>query len=57
MSGGYVVLHDVFPEFSGWSGPRDVVNNRGRRAAGIYQGCDLCLAPVNYGMTVLRRVG
>ncbi len=56
-TGGYVLLHDVFPEFCGWSGPRDVVNNRGYRAAGIYQGCDVCLSPVNYGMTVLRRMG
>ncbi len=56
-TGGYVIFHDVFPEYCGWEGPREFVNNRGRRAIGVYQGCDLCLSPVNYGMSVLRRVG
>ena len=56
-TGGYVILHDVFPEFSGHDGPRHVVDHLRERAAGVYETCDLCLAPVNHGLTVMRRVG
>jgi predicted O-methyltransferase YrrM len=56
-TGGYVVLHDVFPEHSGYDGPRHVVDHLRERAAGRYETCDLCLAPVNHGLTVMRRVG
>lgn len=56
-TGGYVVFHDTFPEYSGCDGPRRLIDRLGEMAAGVYQLCDLCLAPVNHGLTILRRVG
>lgn len=54
--GGYVVLHDTFPEISGETGPRRLIDGLGEDRPGTYQSCDLCIAPVNFGLAVLRRV-
>lgn len=55
--GGYVLLHDVYPEIANHLGPRYVIENLGTIATGKYEVCDLYLAQTNYGMTLLRRVG
>lgn len=54
--GGYVLLHDVFPSICNWSGPRKLADRINTFAAGKYQMCDIYTAPLNYGVTVLRRV-
>lgn len=53
--GGYVVLHDVYPEIANHLGPRFVIDNLSTIARGKYEVCDLYLAQTNYGMTILRR--
>lgn len=55
--GGYVIFHDVFPEYCGHEGPREVLDRINRMGAGVYERCELCLSPVNYGLGVVRRVG
>ncbi|MFG0286318.1 MAG: O-methyltransferase [Phycisphaerales bacterium JB039] len=57
QTGGFVIFHDVFPEFCGWDGPRQLLDNINRVARGRYAMCDVALGPVNYGLTILRRVG
>jgi predicted O-methyltransferase YrrM len=54
--GGFVVLHDTFPEVSSWSGPRWLVDNLASVSLATYQVCDLYLAQCNYGLTLLRRM-
>ena len=57
-TGGYVVLHDVFPEqCGGHEGPRHILDNLGRVADGVYEQIELYLGPLNYGLGLLRRVG
>ncbi len=56
--GGYVLLHDTFPEECGdHLGPRHIADHIGSVAKGSYQVCDLYTAPLNYGMALLRRTG
>lgn len=54
--GGYVLLHDVYPQIAGHLGPRFVIENLSTIAEGKYEVCDLYLAQANYGMTLLRRL-
>ncbi len=53
--GGFVLLHDVYPDVSSQVGPRWLLDEGMRELAGTYEQCDLYLAQVNYGMTLLRR--
>jgi predicted O-methyltransferase YrrM len=56
--GGYILLHDTFPEECGdHLGPRHIVDHIASVAKGLYQVCDLYTAPLNYGMALLRRIG
>jgi cephalosporin hydroxylase len=54
--GGFVVLHDTFPEVCSWHGPRWLVDNLASVSSATYQACDLYLAHCNYGLTLLRRM-
>ncbi|MEM1330264.1 MAG: class I SAM-dependent methyltransferase [Planctomycetota bacterium] len=67
-TGGVVVFHDIYPEeCGGHTGPRDVVDRVWRPGtrrhrvrtvgSGIYEPVEIPLAPLNYGLAVLRRVG
>ncbi|MFM9997165.1 MAG: O-methyltransferase [Phycisphaerales bacterium] len=57
-TGGYVVLHDTLPEqCGGHAGPRHVVDRINAITQGLYEACELHLAPLNYGLAVLRRIG
>jgi len=57
-TGGYVLLHDIFPEYSGdEDGPRHILDRVNEIGAGVYDKCELCLSPANYGLAVMRRVG
>lgn len=56
-TGGLVVLHDTFPNVCGDAGPRFVLDHVNQIATGLYQSVDLYLAPINYGLGVLRRIG
>ncbi|RIL05002.1 MAG: hypothetical protein DCC71_12010 [Proteobacteria bacterium] len=56
-TGGFLVLHDTFPDYSSHVGPRAVLDQLEERAAGCYESVDVYLAPVNYGLAVVRRVG
>ncbi len=55
--GGYVIFHDVFPEYCGHEGPRHILDRINQIGVGVYERCDLCLSPVNYGLGVARRIG
>lgn len=54
-TGGYVVLHDVYPDRCGHEGPRALMDEL--LAGGRYQGCGVFTVPQNFGMAVLQRVG
>ena len=56
-TGGLVVFHDTFPWMCSWDGPRHLLNTLHMHSTGTYQSIDLYLAPVNYGLAILRRIG
>lgn len=57
-TGGYVILHDTFPEAcGGHEGPRHLLEYVNSFSQGLYEKLDLYLAPLNYGMGILRRIG
>jgi predicted O-methyltransferase YrrM len=57
--GGYVVLHDIYPDRCGWDGPRYVLNflAESRADAHRWQILEVPTAPhTPYGLAVLRRL-
>lgn len=56
-TGGFVMFHDTFPEYCSWVGGRDVLDNLNQKAVGLYEKVDLYLAPMNYGLGLIRRIG
>lgn len=57
-TGGYVLLHDTYPEQCGnHEGPRHIIDHIRSVGQGVYEVCELYTAPLNYGMALLRRVG
>ncbi len=57
-TGGYVLLHDTFPDQCGEHlGPRHILDHVHEVAGGLYEQVELYLSPLNYGMGLLRRVG
>lgn len=57
-TGGYLLLHDTIPEQCGdHPGPRHILDHVNRIAEGLYERCELHLAPLNYGFGLLRRIG
>lgn len=56
-TGGYVVLHDTHPHLCGCVGPRRLMDTINQYEAGRYTLVDVFLAPVNYGLCVMQRVG
>ncbi len=57
-TGGYILLHDTFPEQCGdHRGPRHVIDHIRSVAQGLYEVCEIYTAPLNYGAALLRRVG
>lgn len=53
-TGGYVVLHDVYPDQCGHEGPRVLLDRLLK--GGRYQGCGVYTTPQNFGMAVLQRL-
>jgi hypothetical protein len=57
-TGGFVLFHDTFPEAcGGHMGGRDVLDNTNQKGAGVYEKVDMYLAPMNYGLGLIRRTG
>lgn len=54
-AGGYVILHDVFPEVCSHSGPRQLIDHLHQLTNVRYRHCDIYTAPLNYGLAVLQR--
>ncbi len=54
--GGYVLLHDVFPQVCAVDGPRELLDRLEEIAPGRYRWCELYTSPLNYGLALLRRV-
>ncbi len=56
-TGGFVLLHDTFPEYCSYDGPRHVLDHLNEQAVGVYEKVDMYLSPMNYGLGLIRRIG
>jgi predicted O-methyltransferase YrrM len=57
-TGGYILVHDTFPEQAGgYAGPRYIMDHVDELSNTIYEKIELYIAPFNYGMGLLRRIG
>ncbi|MBI9088414.1 MAG: class I SAM-dependent methyltransferase [Desulfobacterium sp.] len=57
-TGGYLLLHDTFPEqCGGHEGPRYLIDNVNKIGRGYYEQIELHLSPINFGMALQRRIG
>ncbi len=55
-TGGFVLLHDTFPDQCSHDGPRQLLDTVHEFAQGRYEVIDLYLSPLNYGLGLMRRV-
>ena len=54
--GGYIILHDIYPKFCGWEGPRYVIDKFIKNSP-HFDLLEIKTTPVNYGMAVIRKLG
>ncbi|MGE3107401.1 MAG: O-methyltransferase [Phycisphaerales bacterium] len=54
--GGYVILHDTFPDVCNHLGPRWLIDHLADVSSCRYQVCEFYTAQTNYGIAVLRRI-
>lgn len=53
--GGYIVLHDIYPEHCNWDGPRYLIDKYIKNSPN-YELFEIKTSPVNYGMAVIRKL-
>jgi predicted O-methyltransferase YrrM len=54
--GGYIVLHDIYPEHCGHRGPRWVLDRYIKRSP-AFEVLEVATSPLNYGMAIARKRG
>lgn len=53
--GGYIVLHDIYPEFCSWDGPRYVIDKFIKNSP-HFELLEIKTSPRNYGIAVIRKL-
>ncbi|HDN26048.1 MAG TPA: class I SAM-dependent methyltransferase [Thioploca sp.] len=54
-TGGFILLHDIFPKWCGWEGPAFVVDNYIRHND-RFEMCQIYISPLNFGYALIRKV-
>lgn len=54
-TGGYILFHDIFPEWSGWEGPGFVVEHYIKNNS-RFELCPIYTAPLNFGFALVRKL-
>jgi len=52
--GGYIVLHDIFPDACNWTGPRFVLDHHVKQSMSL-EFIEVSTRPLNYGLAILRK--
>ncbi|MDH5541499.1 MAG: class I SAM-dependent methyltransferase [Nitrospinota bacterium] len=55
-NGGYIILHDIYPEHCGWDGPRKLIDGRLKNDPG-YELLEIHTSPADYGIALIRKLG
>lgn len=53
--GGYILLHDIHPEYSGWDGPRYLIDNFVKNSP-HFSLVEIDTSPHNFGIAVIRKL-
>ncbi len=53
--GGYIMLHDIYPRYCGWEGPRYVIDNFIRKSP-HFTWVEIDTSPNNFGMVLVRKL-
>ncbi|PRN00885.1 class I SAM-dependent methyltransferase [Aliarcobacter cryaerophilus] len=53
--GGYIMLHDIFPEYCGWEGPAFLIDQYIKNSKN-FELCQIYTTPNNYGLALIRKV-
>ena len=53
-TGGYILLHDVFPNNCGWDGPAHILDNV-IVGSNRFELCNIYTAPLNFGYALIRK--
>jgi len=53
--GGYIVLHDIYPEYCNWDGPRYVIDKYIKNSP-HFELMEVKTSPFNFGMAVMRKL-
>jgi hypothetical protein len=53
--GGYIMLHDIYPDKCGWDGPRFVIDNYIKNSTD-FEFIEPATRPHNFGMALIRKV-
>ena len=53
--GGYILFHDVFPEYCGWEGPAFVIDKY-IKDSDSFELCQIYTTPNNYGLALVRKI-
>lgn len=53
--GGYIILHDIYPKFCGWDGPRYVIDKFIKNSP-HFDLLEVKTTPVNFGMAIIRKL-
>lgn len=53
--GGYIILHDIYPEHCNWDGPRHLIDKYLKNSP-HFDVLEIKTSPVNYGMAVIRKL-
>ncbi len=54
--GGYIILHDIYPEVCAWNGPRYVIDNFIKKSP-HFELLEIKTSPKNFGMAFIRKLG
>lgn len=53
--GGYIMLHDIFPEYCGWEGPAFIIDRYIKNSEN-FELCQIYTTPNNYGLALIRKI-
>ena len=54
--GGYLLLHDIYPDICGWDGPAHLIEHVIKPQPDRYQIVELTTAPHNFGMALVKKL-
>ena len=55
QAGGYIILHDIYPEHCGYDGPRYLLDHVINRSS-MFKAVEITTSPYNFGMAIIQKI-